>query len=315
MKHILLCLLTMLFIYNKIAAQENAFDQSTVYTDAKGQVYTKVNSPAHLFIAPVDSLIKLTKVPNSDKQSNPMIWDREGTHYIVHRDSERNITNRFKIIADGTPPHTNLDFESGLFFHIDKNFFADKNATINLSARDNLSGVKESFYSIDREPFKKLNQPFALNSEGEFNLRVYSVDNVGNIEQPKEFTLTTSSEAVVRMDNIYFDLNSTLLKKEGMNELSKLAALLKSYPNINLEIRAHTDSRGDSKYNLQLSEQRAQATIAYLTSRGISKTRLRAKGYGDTMLLNECASGVICSEEMHKLNRRVELVVTKNSNE
>jgi outer membrane protein OmpA-like peptidoglycan-associated protein len=315
MKHTLLCLLTIILIYGKIVAQENLTDHSNIFVDAKGQVYTKVNSPAYLFIAPVDSTISLTKVPNSDKQASPMKWDREGTHYIVHRDSERNITSRFKILTDGTPPLTNLDFESGLFFHIDKNFFADKDATINLSAKDNMSGVKESYYSVNGEPFKKFSQPIALNSEGDFNLRVYSVDNVGNIEQPKEFTLTTSSEAVVRMDNIYFDLNSTVFKKDGMNELNKLAALLKSYPNINLEIRAHTDSRGDAKYNLQLSEQRAQATIAYLTSKGIPKTRLSAKGYGDTMLLNECASGVVCSEEMHKINRRVELVVTKNSNE
>jgi outer membrane protein OmpA-like peptidoglycan-associated protein len=314
MKYIVLYILSIIILVSPLLAQDSVQNQSYIYIDSTGQVYTKADAPAYLFIAPANAPEKLTIVPSNDKEANPMSWDGHGSHHIVHRDNERNISTRFIILADGIAPITKLSFESGLFFHIDNSFFADKNSLISFRAKDEMSGVKESYYSVNDAPFTLYTQPISVNAEGEFKLRVYSVDNVGNKEEPKEFALFTSEDAVVRMDNIYFDLNSTKLRPQGVAELNKLANLLKNYPDIYLEIRAHSDAQGNAKYNLSLSEGRAQAAVAYLMSRGIKKERLSAKGYGDTMLLNECAQGVQCTEEQHKVNRRIELVVSKISN-
>ncbi|MCB0625756.1 MAG: OmpA family protein, partial [Saprospiraceae bacterium] len=49
-----------------------------------------------------------------------------------------------------------------------------------------------------------------------------------------------------------------------------------------IELGSHTDSRGRSSYNLRLSQQRADAAVNYIVSRGISRSRISARGYGET---------------------------------
>jgi outer membrane protein OmpA-like peptidoglycan-associated protein len=66
-------------------------------------------------------------------------------------------------------------------------------------------------------------------------------------------------------------------------ELNKLVEFLKKNPSIHIELRGHTDSDGDDKQNLLLSDNRAKAVMNYLITGGIDKKRLSAKGYGETM--------------------------------
>ena len=72
---------------------------------------------------------------------------------------------------------------------------------------------------------------------------------------------------------------------------------------------SHTDSRASTEYNQTLSQNRADASVAYIVSQGISKDRITGKGYGESKLLNECADGVTCSEAQHAINRRTEMKV------
>ena len=75
---------------------------------------------------------------------------------------------------------------------------------------------------------------------------------------------------------------------------------------------AHTDARGNDDYNMSLSQQRANSVVNYLVSKGISRSRLSAKGYGETRLKNRCANGVECSDGEHRTNRRTEFRVLNN---
>ena len=75
-------------------------------------------------------------------------------------------------------------------------------------------------------------------------------------------------------------------------------------PNITIEIASHTDSRSDAKYNLTLSQKRAQSCVDYLLSKGIEKKRLTAVGYGEERLVNDCIDGIECTEVQHQQNRR-----------
>lgn len=109
---------------------------------------------------------------------------------------------------------------------------------------------------------------------------------------------------------IYFDLDKWNIRSDASLELAKILDVLNEYPSMKINIRSHTDSRQTHKYNQVLSDRRAASTRDWLVKNGIDKSRLTAKGYGETQLVNKCADGVECSEEEHRLNRRSEFVIT-----
>ena len=120
---------------------------------------------------------------------------------------------------------------------------------------------------------------------------------------------TTDLSKVLNVKHIYFDLDKATIKEEAKIELEKIVAAMQQYPNLKIDIRSHTDSRASKAYNMVLSNKRAQATIDYLVNRGIDKSRLSGRGYGESQLLNTCT---ICTEEQHSRNRRSEFIVIQN---
>ncbi len=115
----------------------------------------------------------------------------------------------------------------------------------------------------------------------------------------------------MKLNPIYFELDKYDIRKDAKIELEKIAqAMLKAYPTLNIQIGAHTDSRATDHYNLVLSEKRAESTMQYLISRGISPSRISGKGYGETQLLNRCSNGVRCPEKDHQKNRRTEFIIS-----
>jgi outer membrane protein OmpA-like peptidoglycan-associated protein len=114
---------------------------------------------------------------------------------------------------------------------------------------------------------------------------------------------------VVRLENVYYNSDQFTIRPDAARQLDNLLAALQKYPEMHVEIRSHTDSRGDAAANKQLSEKRAKAVVAYLVSRGIAADRLRAAGYGESLLLNGCKDDVNCPEADHQRNRRTEFKV------
>ncbi len=113
------------------------------------------------------------------------------------------------------------------------------------------------------------------------------------------------------LENIFYDFDKWNIRPDAAKELDKLVQLLKDNPSIEIEMGSHTDSRGSDSYNMVLSNRRAFAAVQYLVYRGIDPKRLTWRGYGETMLVNECSNDVHCSEAKHQANRRTEFKVTK----
>jgi len=113
---------------------------------------------------------------------------------------------------------------------------------------------------------------------------------------------------VIKVDNINYELNKDKLDMKNSRGLQEIIQLLKDNK-ISVEIRSHTDSRGSSKYNLELSEKRAKAVYNYLVKSGVNKYRLKYKGYGESKLINKCKDGVRCSDKEHAKNRRTDFKV------
>ncbi|WP_254423235.1 OmpA family protein [Flavobacterium sp. A45] len=113
---------------------------------------------------------------------------------------------------------------------------------------------------------------------------------------------------------IYFDFDKFKIRQDAEIELRKILDVLEQNPTMKIAIGSHTDCRQNAKYNLALSERRAKSTLEWFIANGISKSRITAKGYGESKLLNKCECDLTnksdCTEEEHQANRRSEFIVT-----
>ena len=113
----------------------------------------------------------------------------------------------------------------------------------------------------------------------------------------------------VVLNSIYFEYDKSNITPEAAFELNKLVDVMKSYPEMVIFAKAHTDNRGSDEYNLKLSDQRAKAVVQYVISQGISRERISGQGFGETEPKVDC--GANCTEEQHAQNRRNEFKIVK----
>ncbi len=121
----------------------------------------------------------------------------------------------------------------------------------------------------------------------------------------------TDIGSLIDIQPIYFDLGKSTIRPDAAKELNKIVKIMQENPNIAIELGSHTDARGSAASNLQLSDQRATASAAYIISQGIHRDRIIGKGYGESVIINSCADGIKCTEEEHQKNRRTEFTVTQ----
>ncbi|RDY58181.1 OmpA family protein [Flagellimonas nanhaiensis] len=114
---------------------------------------------------------------------------------------------------------------------------------------------------------------------------------------------------LLQLSTIYFDLNKFDIRPDAEIEIQKVIVAMEKYPSLKIKVNSHTDSRGNDAYNLWLSQKRAESTVNYMVSKGISRDRLQGEGFGETRLVNDCLNGIPCSREKHQLNRRSEFII------
>ena len=115
--------------------------------------------------------------------------------------------------------------------------------------------------------------------------------------------------------SILFDDNSARLNREAEIEIERIAALMQANPDLKLEVTGNTDDLGTDDYNQRLSVMRAREVVNYLTKKGISESRLVAKGLGKTnfIAINQNPDGSD-NPEGRALNRRVDMNVLNPNN-
>ena len=113
--------------------------------------------------------------------------------------------------------------------------------------------------------------------------------------------------AVTFDSGLLFDYDSDILRPEAQKNLASLAASLDKYPNTDVVIVGHTDATGPDAYNLTLSERRAGSAASYLVAQGVSRTRLRSTGRGETEPVAQNDT-----EANRQKNRRVEVAIFAN---
>lgn len=193
-----------------------------------------------------------------------------------------------------------------------------------------LSGVKIKLY----HPRDTTAQVAVSNAEGKFSFPIeagikYTIKGIKEGYLTKSADITPDCKSVVDMikmqmtlhknvvnnsyivENIYYDLDKSEIRPDAALELNKLVVMLKDNPKVKIELSSHTDSRQGNSYNQMLSQLRAESAVKYIISQGIEPERIKAKGYGETRLLNRCGNNVKCTEEEHQRNRRTEFKILR----
>ncbi len=185
----------MLFI--TLFAQEQIKHEKRIFISPEGRIYIQKSMPVYLRIATSpdeEASTYLLKSEETTKYSNPMYFDTEGYNTIRSPWCVDTVTKKavypqqdiiYEVYADGNPPRSTLKYEAtGQFFKDGKKYFGG-GIKIIIKALDALSGVDKIYYSINNEDYKPYAGTISLIDEGEYIIKYYSVDNVGNTEEIK----------------------------------------------------------------------------------------------------------------------------------
>ncbi len=163
---------------------------------------------------------------------------------------------------------------------------------------------KEALVALElKEKEKKAKEAAIVAAE------VRKQEKVKEILAKEKDVVKDKDRLIIKTDPIYFDYDLWYIRKESKVILGRVVELMKKYPEMVIEIGSHTDSRGNEKYNADLSQKRANSTREFIIQSGIEAKRVSAKGYGESVPIVKCKTDESCSEEEHELNRRSEFVI------
>ncbi len=181
--------------------------------------------------------------------------------------------------ATGCPKDTDGD---GVYDGIDKCPKTPKGATVDATGCPKDTDGDGVYDGIDKCPDTPKGTP---------------VDETGCAKE-----LFKGEERTLILEGVNFEFNSATLTANATTILDRVAASLKDWPEIRVEVGGHTDSVGTERYNADLSQKRADSVKAYLVSKGIDASRMTTRGYGESVPVADNGT-----KDGRALNRRVEL--------
>jgi outer membrane protein OmpA-like peptidoglycan-associated protein/tetratricopeptide (TPR) repeat protein len=198
-----------------------------------------------------------------------------------------------------------------------KNLGTDQNYLFSIDDSDPRMKNVTKVYVADAKG--RIYREIQRNSKGGFQFDLIEVDKTAmgdySVEDPWLEVLNMKNKemqkAITIIESLYYAYGDYKIDMAGQNILDKVTTVLNANKNLNIEISSHTDSRSSSEFNMSLSQKRAKAAVDYIISKGINKSRLKAVGYGETRLLNNCKNDTDCSEEQHAKNRRTEFKIVE----
>ncbi len=209
--------------------------------------------------------------------------------------------------------------------------------SVKITLVDNMTGVVEEYTTSTTGDMRKALMDKKLNDRGSYNLTLertgyftktvtYNTefDHEGQYDVHSNLNLSLDPEVkdlseMIEINPINFDLNKYNIRKDAAIELDKIVEVMNQYPDLVIELGAHTDCRASKAYNRKLSDRRAKASAKYIKARITNPERIYGKGYGESQLINDCeCEGSVksdCSEEEHAKNRRTEFKVISTGND
>ncbi len=198
-----------------------------------------------------------------------------------------------------------------------KNLGTDKNYLFTIDESDVRFKNVTKIYVADSKG--RIYREIKKNSNGKFQFELLNIDKSAlgdfTVDDPwlqvLEMKNKQKQDAITIIESLTYAYGDYKIDAAGKNILDKVITVLNSNSNLSIELSSHTDSRSSDAYNLALSQKRAKAAVDYLIAKGINKNRLKAIGYGESRLLNNCKNDVSCTEEEHAMNRRTEFKIVE----
>ena len=134
-------------------------------------------------------------------------------------------------------------------------------------------------------------------------LIVTHISNFRKVKRVDDGIVVTFDEK----SGVTFEFNKADLTSEAKTLLTKMAGVLKEYPDTNVIVAGHTDSKGKPAYNMGLSERRAKAVTNFFTTSGLKASRFTTKWFGATQPAYDNST-----EEGRAKNRRVNIAIVPN---
>ena len=117
--------------------------------------------------------------------------------------------------------------------------------------------------------------------------------------------------SVFILDKIFYEYNKATLNQGAVRHLQTLLDWMNTYPEMEVDLVAHTDVRGEASLNQILTDERAKNAKTFLVAKGIDERRINAIGKGETQVRNHCTESAECSDEEHQQNNRLEIKIRK----
>lgn len=268
---------------------------------------------------------------NFNGKGEPYVTLEEGK-YLLNITKDGYVPTQYAIVADQTTGELEIILEKAVDCVAFVGSVLDEKynrpvAGATVTIREMGSGKGITLTSDEKGLFNhclKCNQSFSVSASKNGSVSEVGVISTkdGNCSQNDKLAITlylSGSDlnaplavgTVIQLPNIYYNFDDATLRPDALVDLDLVVQLLNMFPEVELELASHTDARGETSYNKELSQRRSNNCVQYILSQNISTSRIRAAGYGESRVRNRCADGVACSEQEHQQNRRTEIVVTK----
>ncbi|HAS41912.1 MAG TPA: hypothetical protein DCS93_15635, partial [Microscillaceae bacterium] len=177
-------------IVTQNVSERERIHQKKIYIDKEGRVFWQVGLPVYIFASskPDGSdmhRLNYCKTKQMESFSDPMYWEGPGKHFIGHKDANPNEEVQFEINADAADPISVIELKNAPRYEIEGRVFFGKGLTAKIITKDELSGVRKTYHSIDSTAYVAHKDSINFNEDKEYSISFYGVDKVGNVEKPK----------------------------------------------------------------------------------------------------------------------------------
>ncbi len=219
--------------------------------------------------------------------------DYSGEMEVWVVDDEGNVIGKATADKDGKFSFDKLSPDEQYLFML-----AEDDALLNMIIVDENGNVLEAAKRLIDGKYRYVR----LDAEQNVITLINEIDEVIKIAENENFIIS----------KVLYEYRSAEINETAAKELNKLVLILKKNKDIGVELSSHTDSKGGDKYNMELSQKRANKAVEYVVSKGINAAKIVAKGFGETQPVapNELPNGKDNPEGRAK-NRRTEFKVIK----